>query len=158
MYITKRNQEEDCLYMIPPLNQTKVVYKGAFEVFQNRISTLGSNLLKRSSPQGNINNMVFIPNTLEPLYFPSSSFVVVLVCAFTPSYSLPRIIAAIETFVEATRIRSLDHIVILAANADEIEEGAADRAILHDESVKFVKGIPNSLRGLEVIPNNFILV
>ena len=81
-----------------------------------------------------------------------------LVCAFTPSYSLPRIIAAIETFVEATRIRSLDHIVILAANADEIEGGAADHPILHDDSVKFVKGIPNSSRGLEVIPNMVIYV
>jgi hypothetical protein len=88
-------------------------------------------------------------HALHPCLIPM--FLVVLVCAFTPSYSLPRIIAAIETFVEATRIRSLDHIVILAANADEIEVAAADHAFLHDEGIKFVKGIPNSPRGLEVM-------
>jgi hypothetical protein len=77
--------------------------------------------------------------------------VVVLVCAFTPSYSIARIVAAIETFVEATRIRSLDHIVVLAANADDIEIGATEHSFMQDEGVKFVKGIPNSSRGLEVI-------
>lgn len=74
----------------------------------------------------------------------------VLVCAFTPSYALPRILAAIETFVEATRIRSQDHIVILADNAEEIEQAAVDHPFLQDENIKLVKGIPNSSRGLEV--------
>jgi hypothetical protein len=56
----------------------------------------------------------------------------------------------------------MDQIVILAADADEIEtfagifspknvEGfASDHPFLQDENIKFVKGIPNSPRGLEV--------
>jgi hypothetical protein len=71
-------------------------------------------------------------------------------------------IAAIETFIVATRIRSVDQIAVLAANADEFEklkliaveqaarEGAVDHPFLLDEKITFVNGIPNSPLGLKV--------
>jgi hypothetical protein len=83
-------------------------------------------------------------------------------------------IAAIETFILATRIRSLDQIVLLTANAEELEklklvsidqrarEETVDHPFLLDENLAFVNGIPNSPRGLKVqsleaVSNNLLL-
>jgi hypothetical protein len=80
--------------------------------------------------------------------------IVVLVCAFQPTYSLVRIVAAVETFVSATRSRSDEIIVVLCNRAEQIEKRLAYRTRVHgeffDNKLYFVQGIPNSVRHLRV--------
>lgn len=51
-------------------------------------------------------------------------------------------------------MRALDQIVILSNEAEEIEETARNFSVDHpfilDEKIIFVKGAPNTARGLEV--------
>ena len=81
-------------------------------------------------------------------------------CAFTPTFPITRMIAAIETFIEAIRMRALDEIVILSIQAEEIVELARansyDHPFINDESVTFVKGASHTARGLEVSHFNLI--
>lgn len=80
---------------------------------------------------------------------------VVLVCAFQPTYALIRIVAAVETFVSSTRSRSDEIIVVLSNRADEIEarmrKKARNQSEYFDNKLCFVNGIPNSVRHLRVI-------
>lgn len=67
---------------------------------------------------------------------------------------MARIVAAIDTFVNATRTKSYDHIVVLSTRAPDLEEycrkRVADRNEEFDGQLTFVKGVPNTIRGLQV--------
>ncbi len=82
------------------------------------------------------------------------SSIAVLVCAFSPQYPIPRIVSAVETFVNACRTKSGDMIVVLAARAIEIEafiqQRVKERNETFDSSLLFIQGLPNSVRGLQV--------
>jgi hypothetical protein len=84
------------------------------------------------------------------------SSVAVLVCAFSPQYSIPRIATAVETFLNAYRSKSSDEIVVVAARAIEIEDfiqkHVAERNEIFDKHLLFVEGLPNSVPGLQVHP------
>lgn len=78
----------------------------------------------------------------------------VLICAFQPSYALIRIAAAVETFVNATRSRSNESIIVLSNRAEEIEHRLKRKCRYQgeyvDQKVFFVTGVPTSTRSLRV--------
>jgi hypothetical protein len=84
----------------------------------------------------------------------SCLFPVVLICAYSPNYAIARIVAAIDTFINATRTKSSDHIVVLSSRSPLIEDYCrkkiVDRSETFDPCVTFVKGVPNTIRGLQV--------
>jgi hypothetical protein len=79
---------------------------------------------------------------------------VLLICAFQPTYALVRIVVAVETFVNSTRSRSDELIVVLSNRAEEIEarmrKKCQSSSEFFDNKLHFVVGIPNSLRHLRV--------
>lgn len=80
---------------------------------------------------------------------------VVLVCAYSPSHSIPRISSAIITFVKAFRVKSDETIVVLVLKAIEIESFCRHRSkVQHekfDDNLIFVHGVPNTIRGLQSV-------
>lgn len=80
---------------------------------------------------------------------------VLLICAFAPSHAIPRISNAVITFVNTMRARSDEVIVVLAIKADDIEAYSRNRAKNNneefDDKLMFVKGMPNTIRGLQSV-------
>lgn len=82
-------------------------------------------------------------------------FAAVVICAFAPTHAVSRISNAVITFVNAFRVRSDETIVVLAIKADAIqsfsEAQAENRQETFDDNLVFVKGMPNTIRGLQSV-------
>jgi hypothetical protein len=75
---------------------------------------------------------------------------VVLVCAFSPSFPTAKIAVAVQVFVAATRSRADDLIVVLAINASDVQEQVAASVESVDDHVRYVSGVPYSEAALKV--------
>ena len=81
---------------------------------------------------------------------------VVLVCAFSPSFSPSKIAVSVGVFIASTRGRCEDDVVVLASCAKEVREEWLSNMIANGGSdegarnVHFVTGVPYSTQALKV--------